>query len=178
MLNNMKYWLENFLFTSTALPYTTSSDESNFSTPMIDTNGEEQAAFRAKYSLRCSVLGITNDNFSSDYGVHIYLGTGSTVPTTEETYCLENDVTMSFGRASVTSSTSHTENGISLALTGVYTNNTEKPITVNEAGLVMNFFGSKSYKVLLDRKSVADGNFEPITLGAGESKIFVYTLEL
>jgi hypothetical protein len=71
---------------------------------------------------------------------------------------------------------------VRLLLTVNYTNNTDETITINEIGLGYNnsFYagGWEYHKVLLDRKSVADGNFTPVTVGAGESKIFVYAIEL
>jgi hypothetical protein len=176
----MKYWLQTFLFSNRPLPYTTVSSFEKFKKPLVNIGGEKVTSYNMLYSNENSRLGIQSTAPHHDsYGVTIRLGTGSTIPTTEETYCLENEVTSSFTLGSITSNTDFPDSKVRLVLTANYTNNTAEAITVNEIGLAMYFHGSPMYQtILLDRKSVADGNFTPVTVGAGESKIFVYALEL
>jgi hypothetical protein len=180
MLNNMKYWLHNFLFSNTQLLYATSNSQQSLKSPLINKDGTKVTKFNAYYSLWCSMLGVQSSKTNHDnYGVTIRLGTGSTIPTTEETYCLENEVTLSFTLGSITSDVAYPTGKVRLVLTANYTNNTTEAITINEAGLATYIYGPSQYEtILLDRKSVADGNFTPVTVGAGESKIFVYAIEL
>jgi hypothetical protein len=177
MLNNFKYWLHNFVFTNSTIPYNSTY---TLKTPFTDIEGNNITQSYAVTSNLINSLGyITN---SSETGIKIYLGTGNTVETTDETHSLENDVTSSFALGNVTSAVSYLNGKVQLVLTAQYTNNTNEAITINEIGMVLinKRYLSTSYtdRILLDRKSVADGNFTPVTVGAGESKIFVYAIEL
>lgn len=184
MLNNMKYWLHTFLFSDTGVPYATTNSSANYKTPLMDVNGESVTNFNAVNSRYCSVLGyMSTDNKEATKGISIRLGTGLTVKTTDETYCLENESTDSFIIGNIASGVDAPDGKVRLLLTANYTNNTDEPITVNEIGI--GFFNSRvvsgtTYynQILLDRKSVADENFTHVTVGAGESKVFVYAIEL
>lgn len=179
MLNNMKYWLQAFLF-SESVTYSSSGGSVAYTNQFTDINGEKVIGYNKANSSMLSVLG---KPLASNIGVSIRLGTGTNTPTTAETFCLENDVTDTFTLDTINSNVDFPNDNTRLLITASFTNNTEEDIVVNEIGFEYNNqnYLDKTYvynKVLLDRKSVADGNFTPVTVGAGESKIFVYAIEL
>lgn len=183
MLNNMKYFLETFLFNNEALGFSNSAGYKAFKTPLVSIEGAEVKNYNSNKINEQSLLGLimaTENEINN--GVSIRLGTGASVTTTEETYCLENEVTTNFTLGTITSDVNFPNGKVQLVLTAQYTNNTDQEITINEVGFGYNNSsyagGWTRYRVLLDRKSKADGNFTPVTIGAGESKIFVYALEL
>jgi hypothetical protein len=175
----MKYWLQTFLF-GKSVTYSSSNGRVNYINQLTDINGEKVIGYNKKFASEISVLG---KPYASGTGVSIRLGTGSTVKTTADTYCLENDVTDTFTLDTINSSVDFPNDNTRLLLTASFTNDTNEDINVNEIGFEYNNndYASSTLlnnKVLLDRKSVADGNFTPVTIGAGESKIFVYAIEL
>ena len=176
----MKHWLGNFLLRDTKIPYSTVSSTATFKVPVTNVNGESITSFNTLYSLQYCTFGVQSKKTSNDTsGVLICLGSGSTLQTVNDTYCLESDITQKLTLGSITSNVDYLDDKVRLVLTARYTNNSEENLTISEAGLATHVVGNSGNTiVLLDRKSVADGNFTPVTLGSGEGKTFVYAIEL
>ena len=181
MLNNFKYWLETFVFNNTALQTTSDTTaSSNLKRSVKATDGSSWISYYRKNTLSYSMLGIVSTSINGD-GTGIILGTDGNTKTVEESFKLGSDITSNFTLSSPSSSVTFKDGKIQLIVSAKYENGTDQPLTINEIGLTRSwsaYVGSTmTKKVLLDRKSVADENFTPVTLAPGESKIFMYVLE-
>lgn len=183
MLNNLKYWLGTFLFNTKRLSRNTSATHKSYANSMTDIEGNAVTGYNERYTEYYATLGFPSTNDTTQ-GVCIHIGTGETDKTSVETHSLENDVTDNLSLVSLVSDIDNSNGKTRLLLTANYQNKTSTDITINEIGFVFinqdyNSTDGHTYnKVLFDRKSKADGNFTPTTLCAGESKVFVYALEI
>lgn len=188
MLNNFKYWLSTFALdtnivagTSSTGNYATTTDINGVKHYIKDIDGKNVTGYYDALSNYLNKLG--HIETPSAKGVRILLGKGSSEKTTDETYKLEEDVTSSFALGVVTSAVNYLDGKVQLVLTAQYTNSSASSMQINEIGLALlnkRRVSGNSYTdvILLDRKSNADDNFNSVTLGVGESKIFVYAIEL
>jgi hypothetical protein len=192
MLNNFKIWLANFMFNAKGVSVSSSSGKGELFLPTI--NGEQvpivaiDGTNLTTYNNYSTItkymyaLGYIS-NRDNQVGVTLHFGTDKDNTTSNGTYSLFSPCDSNVVFTNASSVVDFTDNGARLVISGTVTNGTDSVIEISEMGLVLNYShyeNSKSehIKVLLDRKSVADGNFTPATVGAGESKIFVYAIEL
>lgn len=114
-----------------------------------------------------------SSNLSYAYKWLIYLGTGTTPPA-EDDIILENPVTFT---CPVVPQISRGNNYTTLLITYTFTNNTDTTQTITEIGLCARVntltSGTGSPAVLFNRRLLEN----PITMEAGESKVFTFTID-
>ena len=185
MLNNLKYWLGTFLFKTNASWVANASANGSYANALTDIEGNSVTSFNKNYNYinGMGVLGVPVTNY--DVGTTLVVGAGGDVATTDGTFKLTNQITTGINISKITSEINFVDGKVRLLINATCTNTTtDTTFNISEIGIVLKtqFYSSSSTDtkrdILLDRKSVADGNFTPTTLNAGESKVFVYALEI
>ena len=185
MLNNLKYWLGTFLFRSNTSWVANSSSNGSYANALTDIEGNsvEKFNFHSNYVNGMGVLGVPVTNY--DVGTTLVVGAGGDVATEDGTFALATPITTGLSISKITSGINFVDGKVRLLINATCTNTTtDTTFNISEIGIVLKtqLYSSSSSDtkrdILLDRKSVADGNFTPTTLCAGESKVFVYALEI
>lgn len=117
--------------------------------------------------------GATNSTNGLLWG-GICLGSGTTIPTIND-IDLENTIyTLTDDAHSNSTQLSKTWEGYStLTFEQQVTNNTTSPITINEVGVFVTPGNTSFYSFLFARDTIS-----PVTIGVGESKTFIVTIDL
>lgn len=123
-------------------------------------------------SIPCNIYNTTGGSYIFLSDVGIVLGSGTTAPTFND-YKIEAPITtLTAGGNSTTRGSGYDTYSTSI-FTQTVVNNTASPITVNEIGLFTRNSNDSGCSVLFTRDIIS-----PVTIGVGERKTFVVTIDL